>query len=171
MNCVARIKYAAAEKMFPRETLNRMSRETVKEQSGKRMKKKEKKKEKGFVKCIDCDEEAKIRGRCPKHYQAWRHKHPDEVRHYHKDSSTDIVLDELKKDNNKLKKKDEESKNIIGAKVYDIRLRAHRNENLERYDLLRDTVIAAKQELRSMQAQVFYFLREGLEKWKKEKDL
>lgn len=152
--CRDRLEYAVGEGMLPKEVL---VEGTVEERvvsagkpitdkvllvvkKGKKPGRKPKKK-KPCIKCGRDDKPIKARDMCDTCYSNWKSHNPDKVRPYSR-------LAESLKDGE--------------VKYYDIRLQA--NPDTEKNELLRKTAKIARKEMRTIQNQVFYWIKEGVER-------
>ena len=137
VNCEKRVTYAVARGMLPEEVLMEGTREERIMSAGKAKPKKKKT-------CINgCDRPVKARGMCDNCYTKWKRKNPTKIRPYSKVAASLAA-------------------GVV--KIYDIRLQA--NEDSAKNELLRKAAEIASSEYRTIQNQVFFWIKEGIERQK-----
>lgn len=140
LNCQAKLEYAVKQGMLHPEVLNKEEDPIIKEAREEVPVTKKKKKRK----CKDCGrvKPIKARGKCGTCYGRWKYRNPDKVRPYSKVASGEQV------------------------KCFDVRLQAGIDKNSEKYKLLQRAAEIAHLKYRTVQNQVFYWIKEGIEREK-----
>ena len=101
------------------------------------------KKEEKRCKCKPgCTAKIKAREMCDTAYSKWKYQNPDKVRHYSKVSKGEKVTH------------------------FDVRLQARAGQ--EKYQLLEKAAEIARLQYRTIQNQIFFWMKEGIERWKGE---
>ena len=91
-----------------------------------------------------CTAKVKARGLCSTAYARWKYQNPEKVRHYSKVASGEKVMH------------------------FDVRLQAR--AELEKHQLLEKAAEIARLQYRTIQNQIFFWIKEGIERWKEKKD-
>lgn len=170
-NCPDRLQYAMAQGMFPgvkqKEvkleevklevpmTSNRKEEEVQVEKLGKKMVEEaaaevDKKPTPTQKICEEdgCTYDVLARNKCKKHYGAWRHKNPDKVKKIGRKTTRASVMDKV------------ETNQCI-------QLQVRSGTDPEKRQILRRVAEIAFTEYRTIQNQIFYFLRSGVEEWER----